>query len=129
MASATADAILNAICNNTSYAETAVYMKLHIGDPGAAGTANAATETTRKAVSFGSPGAGSAGFRQIVNDAAITWTAISGSQDATHFSLWDDVSAGNFVGSGTITAAGYTAGNTYNIAIGEAVITLPIATT
>lgn len=128
MASATADSILNAIGNNTSYAITAVYMKLHTADPGAAGTTAAATETTRKAVSFGAPEAGAAGFRKMLNDAVITWTNIAGSQDATHFSLWTDVSAGNFIGSGTITAAAYTAGDTFNIAIGAAELTLPIAT-
>lgn len=122
MATATANAILDAICNNTSYSVAQTYMKLHIGDPGAAGTTNAATETTRKSVSFGAAASGA-----IANDVAITWTSIAGSQDATHFSLWDNVSAGNFIGSGTITANGYTAGDTYNVAIGAATLSLSVA--
>jgi hypothetical protein len=128
MSSATADNILNAIGNNTSYVIATPYMQLHTAEPGTAGTTSVATETTRKLVSFGAPAAGAAGFRKITNDAAITWTAIAGSQDATHFSLWDASTSGNYLGSGTITAAAYTAGDTYNIAIGAAELTLPINT-
>jgi len=128
MASATADAILNAIGNNTSYVIATPYMQLHTAEPGTAGTTSVATETSRKLVSFGAPQAGAAGFRKIVNDAAVTWVAIAGSQDATHFSLWDASTSGNYLGSGVITAAAYTAGDTYNIAIGAAELTLPINT-
>lgn len=128
MSSATADNILNAVGNATSYSVATPYIQLHTADPGAAGTTSVATETTRKLVSFGAAGTGGAGFRQIANDVAITWTAIAGSQDASHFSLWDASTAGNYLGSGLITAAAYTAGDTYNIAIGGAVIQLAIAT-
>jgi hypothetical protein len=122
MSTATANSILNAIGNATAYSLTNVYVKLHTADPGAAGTTAAATETTRKVVSFGAASGGS-----MQNDTAITWTGIAGSQDATHFSLWDDVSAGNFVGSGTITAAAYTAGDTYTVAIGGCTLSLTVA--
>lgn len=123
LATATANSILDAIGNATAYSIAGgVYIKLHIGDPGASATANAATETTRKAVSFGAAASGS-----MANDAAVTWTNIAGSQDATHFSLWDNVSAGNFVASGTITANAYTAGDTYNIAIGAATLSFSVA--
>jgi hypothetical protein len=105
-------------------------MKLHVAEPGTAGTTSPAVETTRKAVSFGNAGAGSAGFRQVANDVAVTWTGIAGSEDATHFSLWDSVgpAGGNYLGSGTITANPYTAGDTYNIAVAAATITLAINT-
>lgn len=122
MATATANAFLNAICNNTSYAVAQLYIQLHTADPGAAGTANVATETTRKSVSFGAAASGS-----IANDAAITWTSIAGSQDATHFTLWDSLTLGTFVGSGTITANAYTAGDTYDVAIGAATLSLSVA--
>jgi hypothetical protein len=122
MSAATANAILNAIGNATAYSLTNVYVKLHIGDPGAAGTANAATETTRKVVSFGAAASGA-----IANDAAITWTDILGSEDCTHFSLWDDLTAGNFVGSGLITASAFTAGDTYEAAIGAFTLSFTVA--
>jgi hypothetical protein len=120
-AAAAANKMLDAITGRATYtAETAVYAQLHIGDPGAAGTANTATETTRKAVTFGSAASGGA----ISNTAAITWTSISGSQDATHVSLWTASSGGTFLGSGTITANSYTAGDTFEIPIGDLDITI-----
>jgi hypothetical protein len=106
--------ILNCYFNATNItAPTDSYIKLHVGDPGESGTANAATETTTKSVSWAAASGGS-----IASDADITWTNIAGSQDATHFSLWKEVGATNYVGSGTITANAYTAGDTYTIASG-----------
>lgn len=108
ISSAAADTALNAI--------TAAYpwIKLHTGDPGSAGTANAATETTRKQVTWAS-----ASGNHIDNSATVTWTNISGSQDATHVTGWSASTAGTFGWSGTITANAYTAGDTYTIAIGD----------
>ena len=116
------NSFLNALGNNTSYAVTLVYIKLHVGDPGAAATANAATETTRKSVSFAAASGGA-----IVSDADISWTNISGSQDATHFSAWDSLTAGNFLFSGTITGNAYTAGDTYTISSGNLSASLTVA--
>jgi hypothetical protein len=63
----TANKILDAIGNGVPYSVANTFMKLHIGDPGAAGTANPATETSRKAASFGTPSAGG-----MTNDVALT---------------------------------------------------------
>jgi len=117
-----ANSLLNALGNNTAYAVTNVYVKLHVGDPGAAGTSNAATETTRKAVSFAGASNGS-----IASDADVTWTNISGSQDATFFTAWDSLTTGNFLFSGTITGNPYTAGDTYTISSGSFVTSLTVA--
>ena len=116
------NSFLNALGNNTSYAVTQVYIKLHVGDPGSAATANAATETTRKSVSFGAASAGA-----IASDADISWTNIAGSQDATHFSAWDSLTVGNFLFSGTITGNAYTAGDTYTISSGNLSASLTVA--
>ena len=116
------NSFLNALGNNTSYAVTLVYIKLHVGDPGSAATANAATETTRKSVSFAAASAGA-----IASDADISWTNIAGSQDATHFSAWDSLTVGNFLFSGTITANAYTAGDTYTISSGNLSASLTVA--
>lgn len=116
------NAILNAVGNNTSFGVAVPYVKLHVGDPGAAGTANPATETTRKPISFAVASAGA-----IASDADISWTNISGSQDATHFTVWDDVSAGNFLFSGSVTAGAYTAGDTYTITSGNLSASLTVA--
>ena len=117
-----ANSLLNALGNNTAYAVTNVYVKLHVGDPGATGTSNAATETTRKAVSFAGASTGS-----IASDADVTWTNISGSQDATFFTAWDSIDAGSFLFSGTITGNPYTAGDTYTISSGSFVTSLTVA--
>jgi hypothetical protein len=117
-----ADSLLNALGNNTAYAVTNVYVQLHIGDPGTAGTADPATETTRKAVSFAGASAGS-----IASDADVSWTNISGSQDATFFTAWDALSGGSFLFSGTITGNPYTAGDTYTISSGSFTTSLTLA--
>jgi hypothetical protein len=116
------NAWLNALGNNTSFAVAQVYVKLHVGDPGANGTANPATETTRKAVSFGVASAGA-----LASDADVSWTNIAGSEDANHFTAWDSLTTGNFLFSGTITANPYDAGDTYTISSGNLTATLTLA--
>jgi hypothetical protein len=116
------NAWLNALGNNTSFAVAQVYVKLHVGDPGADGTENPATETTRKAVSFGVASAG-----VLTSDDDVTWTNIAGSQDANHFTAWDNLSAGNFLFSGTIQANPYDAGDTYTIDSGNLTASLTLA--
>lgn len=98
------------------------WIKLHVGDPGAAGTANAAVETTRKQATFGAASAGVA-----VTTADLTWTSIAGSEDATHFSMWTASTAGTFLWSGTITANAYTAGDTYTATTGNVSLSISIA--
>jgi hypothetical protein len=117
-----ANAFLDSLGNNTSFAVTTVFVKLHIGDPGVNGTSNAATETTRKSVSFSAASSGS-----LSSDADITWTNIAGSQDATFFSAWDNASAGNFLFSGSISGNAYTAGDTYVIPSGSLTVSLTLA--
>ena len=116
------NSFLDALGNATAYSVTNVYVKLHVGDPGANGTSNAATETTRKVVSFGAASTG-----QILSDADISWTNIAGSQDATHFTAWDNISAGNFLFSGNLTSNPYDAGDTFEIASGNLTATLTVA--
>lgn len=121
---ATASAILDAFGNNTSFAIATPYIKLHTGDPGAAGTSNAAGNTTRKLVSFGAASSGA-----ISNDAAITWTSgeVTTSEDYSHFSIWSASTAGTFHASGTITANAVTAGDEFTIPIGDLDLALSVA--
>jgi hypothetical protein len=113
---------LDALGNATAFSVTTAYVKLHTGDPGAAGTSNAATETTRKSASFAAAANGA-----IASDADLTWTNIAGTEDATHFTAWDNATTGNFLFSGTITGNPYTAGDTYTIASGALNVSLTIA--
>ena len=117
-----ANSFLNALGNATAYSVTLPYIKLHVGDPGANGTNNPAVETTRKSVSFAVASAGA-----IASDADITWTNIAGSEDATFFTAWDDLTAGNFLFSGTITGNPYSAGDTYTIVSGSLSASLVVA--
>lgn len=125
----TVDSWLNALFNNTSFVVAQAYIQLHTADPGAAGTTSVATENSRKSVSMGTPAAPAAGVITISNDAQVQYTGIAGSQDASHYSLWDSVTpgAGNFLGSGLITANAYTAGDTLTFAIGDIDISLNCA--
>lgn len=123
-APATANSILNLMFRGTAWTPpAAVWVKLHTGDPGAAGTANAATETTRKQGTFATNASGGS----ISNTAALSWTAVAGSEDYTHFSLWDASTGGTFLLSGTVTANPLTAGDNFDAAIGALVATIPVA--
>lgn len=99
------------------------WIKLHTAAPGAAGTSNPATETTRKQASWNATGTDGI----VENSGALTWTNIAGSQDATHFTAWSASSAGNFGFSGTITANAYTAGDTYSVAAGALTVSVTLA--
>lgn len=122
MAAATANAVLDAYWNATNItAPTAVWIQLHVGDPGAAGTANVATETTRKditaAIAAASGGA-------VTSDTLVSWTNVAGTEDYTHWSTWSASSNGTFYWSGTMTANGVTAGDTFNLGVGDIDVTI-----
>lgn len=124
LSATTANALLNAVLRGTAYTPpSAIYAKLHVGEPGSAGTANAATETTRKQITFGTVASGGA----ISNTVAASWTSVAGTEDYTHVSLWDAVSGGNYLMSGAITAAPVAAGDDFSLAIGEIDIALGTA--
>jgi hypothetical protein len=113
-------ALMDAVCNSIAYDNNGgMFVKLHTGDPGEDGTANAATETTRKQLTNA---ASSGGVFTSVND--LVWTSIAGSQTVTHISIWDNSTAGNCLGSGTITLNPYTAGDTVTIATGQLTFSL-----
>lgn len=113
MAAATANAFLDALFRGvaTTFAGSP-WIKPHVGDPGAAGTSNPATETTRKQATFGNAASGGA----IANTTTITWSSVSGAEDWTHFSLWTASSAGTFLGSGLVTANALQIGDDFVIA-------------
>lgn len=125
LASATAAALLDALANQTNYtAPTALWIKLHVGDPGAAGTSNAATETTRKDAT--SAFAAASGGTCTTN-AALTWTSVAGTEDFTHYSVWSASTNGTFYWSGTITANSVTAGDTFTLASGDIDLSVSVA--
>jgi hypothetical protein len=119
-----ANSVLDALCRSVAWTEPAeVWVKLHVGDPGAAGTSNAATETDRVQATFGVGASGGA----IANTAALAWTGVAGTEDYTHFSAWDASTGGTFLFSGLITANAVTAADNFTIPIGDLDVTLAVA--
>ncbi len=98
------------------------WIKLHTGAPGSAGTSNAATETTRKQVTWGSASAGA-----VSSSAQVQWTNVAGSEDYTHCTFWTASTAGTFGFSGTVTANAVTAGDTFTVASGDIDVALTLA--
>lgn len=98
------------------------WIKLHVGAPGASGTSNPATETTRKQATWTSAAAGAA-----ANSNLLQWTNVAASEDYTHFTAWTASTAGTFGFSGTVTANAVTIGDTFEIAIGDLDVTLTLA--
>jgi hypothetical protein len=99
LSAANANSFLNVYRNNAVSAVAAVYMKLHIGDPGSAGTANAAAVTTRNAVTWAAPSGGSMALSSISGYSMTTSETIS------HVSFWDSATVGTFQQSAALTAS------------------------
>lgn len=122
-ATAYANKALDALCGNANWTNDGdPWIKLHVGAPGASGTSNPATETTRKQCSFAAASSGS-----IASDAALTWTSVAGTEDYTHFTAWTASTAGTFMFSGTITANSVTTGDTFTAASGGLTTSLTVA--
>lgn len=103
-------------------APAAVYAKLHVSDPGEAGTSGAAGETTRQAITFAAP-ANPGGT--MASSADVTWTNVSTAETVSFISLWDASTAGNCLGSGALTASKTVAiGDTLVLTSGNVVWTL-----
>jgi hypothetical protein len=95
-------------------------IKLHLTDPGEDGTGGPAAETDRKAVTFGAAAAGTA-----TSDSAAEWTAVDSTEAYDYISLWDNITAGNCLWSGQLTATvNVTALDNFTIAIGDLTVSL-----
>jgi hypothetical protein len=116
-----ANSWLDAVCRATAYSEAAVWVQLHLGDPGAAGTANPAANTTRQQATFGTNATG----RAISNTAVVEWTSVPNTETYTWISLWDASTSGNFLGRDDLSSsAAVTAGDTFRIPIGDLDLTV-----
>lgn len=111
MATGVAPAVANADLDSRGAAFP--WIKLHVGDPGAAGTANAATNTTRKQASWASAAGGA-----IATNAELRWDNVPASEDYTHWTGWSASSGGTVGWSGTVTADPMTSSNNFVIASG-----------
>lgn len=116
IAAATLNSWLDGLCRSVTWTEPAgFFVKLHLGDPGAAGAGNPAANTTRQAVTFSAASAGA-----ITNSAAVTWTSVPNAETYSHVSFWDASTAGVFQGSDDLAVARTVAiGDNFEIAIGD----------
>ena len=99
LATTHANEILN-VYRGTTLTGITLYVKLHTGDPGAAGTANASAVTTRNACTFNAAASGSIGLTSSPTAFAMTAT-----ETLTHISLWDASTGGTFKRSVALTAS------------------------
>ena len=124
LAAATLNALLDVVCRSVAYDVTAFYVKLHTGDPGAAGTSNAAGETTRKLATFSAASGGA-----ITTSAALEWTNVPAAETISHVSFWDASSGGTFLGSDDLATPRLLAiGDTFTISAGDVDLSIsPVA--
>jgi len=81
-------------------APTNTYVKLHTADPGAAGTTAASANTTRVIIAWAAASAGSKAIQATLPQWAA-WAA--GTETISHISVWDNLTAGNFLYSVALT--------------------------
>lgn len=102
----TANAWLNTLRGTSAATFTAVttlFVQLHTGDPGSAGTTAVSSVTTRPALNFGAASAGSQSAVATLPSWA-TWAGTNG-EVVTHISVWGASSAGTFYYSAALTAS------------------------
>lgn len=97
-AAATANSFLGVLRGTTFTGYGAVYVQLHVGSPGGAGTANPSVNTTRNAVTWGAPASGSMALNTL---GTYSMTA---SETITDISLWSAASGGTFIESWPLSA-------------------------
>lgn len=115
---ATRNAWLTALVGGTPYANSAVWARLHVGDPGSLGIANLATNSTRMTATYDVPVAGVS-----PNLTALVWTSVPASETYTHISLWSAAVDGVLLGIDQLPApVPVTVGGTFTIAIGALVL-------
>jgi hypothetical protein len=125
MASGIANSVLDALCRSVAWSEPdGFFVKLHTGDPGAAGATAAFGDTTRQSVTFSAAASGA-----ITNSGDVTWTNLSASDTISHVSFWSASSAGTFLGSDALeTPRAVTSGDNFTIAAGDLDLSItPIA--
>jgi hypothetical protein len=103
-------------------APAAVYVALFSADPTDAGTLTNEVTTTirtagRVAAPFGAVSTAS-GTGTIANSAIVDFGTAAGSATVTHFGIFDAATAGNMLGSGTISGGAIATGNGVTFAAG-----------
>lgn len=93
---------LNMLGGSAFAAPANTYIGLNTGAPGAAGTSNTSSVTTREAVTWGAASAGS-----ISESNTPTWASWAGTNGevVTDITCWDASSSGNFLFSAQLSSS------------------------
>ena len=108
-----ANAWLNVLSGTTFTAPANTYVKLHTGDPGSAGASNTSANTTRVVLAWSAASSGS----KAITSTLPSWASwASGTETISHISIWDNLTAGNFLFSAALTTSKtVTNGDTLNL--------------
>jgi hypothetical protein len=105
---------LDMLAGTAFTAPSNTYAKLHTADPGSAGTTAASANTTRVILAWAAAAAGAKAI-QATLPVWASWAA--GSETISHISVWDNLTAGNFMYSFALTTAkAMTNGDTLTLA-------------
>jgi hypothetical protein len=84
------------LAQGTPAAPAALWVQLHVGDPGPEGDQNIALNSTRVQITYGAAvNTGSDGRAQAASDANVGWASVPEDETYSHISLWDAETAGN----------------------------------
>lgn len=114
------DAVLRFTTTGGGLPTASVYISLHTADPGETGASEATGGSyARQQAAFNAASSGVA-----VNTATVTFTAMPAAT-ITHIGIWDAVSAGNFLWSGSFTTSqAVLVGNNISISAGAISVSL-----
>jgi len=85
---------LNMLRGSAFNAPTSLYVKLHVGDPGSAGTASPSAVATRAQLTL----AQASGGAVALTGTQPSWL-MTASENISHISVWDNASSGSFLWS------------------------------
>jgi hypothetical protein len=119
-----ADGLITAEANTLldSLGSTFQWIQMHVGPPGAAGTANVAVNNTRKQATWASASGASK-----ATSADLAWVSVAGTETYTHFTAWTASSSGTCGFSGGLIAPAVTVGDNFSIIAGTLALSLPVA--
>ena len=96
-----ANRILDHLRGGTAWTQpSGLYVRLHVGDPGASGTAQTSAVSTRSQATFSAAASGAI----ALTGTNPSWT-MTGSETISHISVRDSSTAGNFLWSATLSVA------------------------
>lgn len=91
---------LNMLRGTAFTAPSGTYVRLHVGDPGSAGTANGSAVTTRSQLTL----AAASGGAVALTGTQPSWSMTT-SETVSYISVWDASTAGNFLWSAQLAVA------------------------